>query len=134
MSTRVSAIEVDDVAIVPHGPCLTISMSGRQHERMPAEPSVLHEKAIEWSGRRSVDHNFATSSMGTQLRLLSVRLVANQNVDGVGSSSIQMCLVTKEKDGMVHRLGIFLRKQGWTGPLKSAGPLVPLLSNCGMDC
>jgi hypothetical protein len=65
---------------------------------------------------------------------VSVCLVASQRVDGMGSSMICMRLVVKERDGMVHRWGIFLKKEGWSGPLKSADPLVPLLPKRGMDC
>jgi hypothetical protein len=70
----------------------------------------------------------------TGIKVDSMRLVANQSVDGMGSFTICMRLVVKERDGMVHRWGIFLKKEGWTGPLKLAGPLVPLLPKRGMDC
>jgi hypothetical protein len=70
----------------------------------------------------------------TGIKVDSMRLVANQSVDGMGSSTICMRLVVKERDGIAHRWRIFLKKEGWTDPLKSAGPLVPLLPKRGMDC
>jgi hypothetical protein len=59
---------------------------------------------------------------------VSVCLVGNQKVYGMGPSPIRIRLVATNMDGTIHEQGIFAQNMGSIDPTKSVGP--PRPSSC----